>query len=80
MLKKSCLLLNKNIVLCPLSCRDQAETKNARKNPCLLAPWPSAEVIFLRRVNMNLIRRGEGLTHLNFQRDDQKKIKGVGGP
>jgi hypothetical protein len=31
-----------------ISCRCQAEPKNARKNLCFLPPWPSAEAIFLR--------------------------------
>jgi hypothetical protein len=47
--------------------------KNARKNPCLISMWSSAEAIFLRLGQggkMNLLRGGERLT--NF--------KGVGGP
>jgi hypothetical protein len=37
------------------------------KNPCLLAPLPSADAIFLRpgqSVTMNLPRRGESLNRL----------------
>jgi hypothetical protein len=44
-----------------ISFRGQAEPKNARKYPCLLAPLPSSEAIFLRPghgVNTNLLRRG----------------------
>jgi hypothetical protein len=50
-----------------------------RKILCLLAPWPSAEAIFLRLrqgVNMNLLREGEHILRvIAFKGTDRKILK-----
>jgi hypothetical protein len=62
-----------------ISYRGKAEPKKSLTKSVLLAPWPSADPIFLRPgqgVTMNLLRGDEGLTLQSFKRDDRKNFSG----